>query len=179
MGLLRTLRPSWWFSAHLHVRFEATVPHTQGPPAGPPPKIENPDEIVIDDEDEEFSSEQPESGQELAPKEQETTAEDAPAPLPGASETRFLALDKCLPRRKFVEVRASHALWGSLLTPSIRSLKFLARSTLSLEQPRFPTMPNGLLSQRLSILSFPPAGYKHSFLLKLLLVPWSRKSWFG
>ena len=27
MGLLKTLKPDWWFSAHLHVRFQATVVH--------------------------------------------------------------------------------------------------------------------------------------------------------
>ena len=26
-GLLGTLRPEWWFAAHLHVRFEARVKH--------------------------------------------------------------------------------------------------------------------------------------------------------
>ncbi|CDO68096.1 hypothetical protein BN946_scf185044.g4 [Trametes cinnabarina] len=30
MGLLRTLRPQWWFAAHLHCRFEALVVHDHG-----------------------------------------------------------------------------------------------------------------------------------------------------
>ncbi|KAG2346376.1 hypothetical protein BDR05DRAFT_981491 [Suillus weaverae] len=48
MGLLRTLKPKWWFSAHLHVRFQATP-----------------------------------------------------------SVTNFLALDKCLPKREFMEICSS------------------------------------------------------------------------
>lgn len=27
MQLLKKIQPQWWFSAHLHCRFEATVPH--------------------------------------------------------------------------------------------------------------------------------------------------------
>jgi lariat debranching enzyme len=73
MGLLQTLRPEWWFAAHLHTRFEAAVV--------------NPDEITLDEE--------------------EVVVEAPLAPLPAAipSETRFLALDKCLPKRDFLEVR--------------------------------------------------------------------------
>ena len=44
MALLKALQPARWFSAHMHVRFEAYVPHTEaavdsaaGPPAGRPP----------------------------------------------------------------------------------------------------------------------------------------------
>ena len=53
--ILTTLRPQYWFSAHLHVKFSALVRH------------------------------QHEKGQEQ-------------------KVTRFLALDKCLPRRKFLQV---------------------------------------------------------------------------
>ncbi|ETW85004.1 hypothetical protein HETIRDRAFT_457218 [Heterobasidion irregulare TC 32-1] len=55
MHLLRTLKPAWWFAAHLHVRFEALFTHDAGPSLNnepPPATVHNPDEIVIEDIDE-------------------------------------------------------------------------------------------------------------------------------
>lgn len=135
MGLLRNLKPHWWFAAHLHCRFEATVVHevpapTQnaGPGAASAGKI-NPDEIDIGDEDEEDADA---SGPNADAGTQSTETAPAPAPPPRqnpeeitlddeeddveappppppppapVSETRFLALDKCLPKRQFLEVR--------------------------------------------------------------------------
>ncbi|XP_004366049.1 lariat debranching enzyme [Capsaspora owczarzaki ATCC 30864] len=63
--LLHAVKPLFWFSAHLHVKFAAMVPHPPTPP-GP--------------------------GQ----------APDAASAAPRA--TRFLALDKCLPGRHFIQV---------------------------------------------------------------------------
>ena len=61
MGLLQNLKPEWWFAAHLHVKFTATVRHygQEGPGDGDnpvagqsnKPPVTNPDEIVIDDDD--------------------------------------------------------------------------------------------------------------------------------
>ncbi|KAI0355279.1 hypothetical protein OH77DRAFT_356747 [Trametes cingulata] len=128
MGLMRALQPAWWFSAHLHCRFEATVVHGDGAAVngdGPPRPIvqsaekTNPDEINIDDDDEPASGAA--GGQQNAPPvdstaetkvnpdeitldEEEDEVEAPPPPPPPPSTTRFLALDKCLPKRKFLEV---------------------------------------------------------------------------
>lgn len=120
MGLLQALRPDWWFSAHLHVRFEAVVKHgggEQGPSGGDLPVVAaNPDEIVISDEDadEDNISREAALTSEVRttmpqnPDENEITLVDGELSLPGPvvsqSETKFLALDKCLPRRAFLEV---------------------------------------------------------------------------
>ena len=127
MGLLRNLQPTWWFAAHLHTRFEARVQHdpileTTSPSSrpGPPPRADNPDEITIDDDVavEDSRSDAPSGGatvprvaESAAPPtpqnpdeitlDDEIEAVEPPPPLP--RETRFLALDKCLPHRQFLE----------------------------------------------------------------------------
>lgn len=60
-GLLHTLRPAHWFSAHLHCRYAARVLHVPLPNAevGAPAAstaIVNPDEIAIDFDDDEGTS---------------------------------------------------------------------------------------------------------------------------
>ncbi|KAF9551565.1 DBR1-domain-containing protein [Agrocybe pediades] len=107
MGLLRTLKPQWWFAAHMHTRFEATVLHH----ASQPKPVQNPDEIVIEDDDaaEEVpvSMTTPASKQnpdEIILDDEEEVVEAPPPPPVVASETKFLALDKCLPGRQFLEV---------------------------------------------------------------------------
>ncbi|EGN99421.1 hypothetical protein SERLA73DRAFT_182390 [Serpula lacrymans var. lacrymans S7.3] len=129
MGLLHTLRPSWWFAAHLHVRFEAVVTHHQATSAAngsispSPAQGENPDEIVIDEFEEDgldtkkpdgvesstmaessISTTGPLNPDEITLEDEEEGVVAPPPPVPQPSETRFLALDKCLPRREFLEV---------------------------------------------------------------------------
>jgi lariat debranching enzyme len=65
--LLEVLQPDYWFSAHLHVKFPAVVPHRQ---------------------------QQQQQGQ----QQQQQFAGN------GQKVTRFLALDKCLPGRDFLQV---------------------------------------------------------------------------
>ncbi|KAG2016515.1 lariat debranching enzyme [Coprinopsis cinerea AmutBmut pab1-1] len=170
MGLLQTLQPKWWFAAHLHVRFEASVVHETAPaedpsnaqnPAHVPVSSSNPDEIAIEDDDDEGDEaevaasiappsapsnnpdeivmadadadavEQP-SAPPLPPQarakanpdeimldDEEEDVAPAPVAVPAAPhppaptsnlppriirETKFLALDKCLPKRQFLEV---------------------------------------------------------------------------
>jgi lariat debranching enzyme len=136
MDLLRNLKPTWWFSAHLHTRFEARVRHdppegtaSLSPSSGPPPRAGNPDEIMIDDIDEDdekgavedsgldassggamipmgsapIPPPAPQNPDEITLDDEIEAVEPPPAPPPPSRETRFLALDKCLPRRQFLE----------------------------------------------------------------------------
>ena len=99
MDLLKTLQPDWWFSAHMHVKFEARVAHESSAAEGPEQIVEaveanagkgkekaNPDEIMLDDEEE------------------DVVAPPAPSTTTTGRATNFLALDKCLPKRDFLEV---------------------------------------------------------------------------
>lgn len=118
MGLLQTLKPEWWFSAHLHVRFQATVVHDENLPSStqqplaPGPSVPNPEEIVIDDDDIEVvepalavqSSAPPRNSDEIVLTDEENDVAVPPLPPPPPSKTKFLALDKCLPKRQFLEV---------------------------------------------------------------------------
>lgn len=113
----------------MHVRFEAVVKHgggEQGPGEGNPPVVlANPEEIVISDEDVDegniateavvvMSDVRPTMAQnpdEITLVDEEELVEPVPRPVVPRSETKFIALDKCLPRRAFLEV----FLWSSSL----------------------------------------------------------------
>ena len=92
--LLNKLRPQYWFSAHLHVKFAAYVEHDSSEKAE-----EQEGEIALDDSDEGDKGDkrrgaESESGQVKG----EQVARNA------STTTRFLALDKCLPHRDFLQV---------------------------------------------------------------------------
>ncbi|KAK1236408.1 lariat debranching enzyme [Marasmius sp. AFHP31] len=110
MGLLRTLKPEWWFSAHLHCRFDATVVH-QNDQGSASTAGTNPDEIAIeddfDDSTNDVSNKQPHSTSnpdEIALDDEEEEVVPVPTARAPPSVTRFIALDKCLPKRDFLEV---------------------------------------------------------------------------
>ena len=103
--LLHALKPRYWFSAHLHVRFEATVRHAAAT-AKKRRRSEEPDEQVAAINPDEIELEMSSSD--------DGTSSDAEAlaleayrkqALADMEETSFLALDKCLPNRKWLEVK--------------------------------------------------------------------------
>ncbi|KAG3034402.1 hypothetical protein JG687_00002033 [Phytophthora cactorum] len=79
--LMYQLRPQYWFAAHLHVKFAAIVVHP-------------------DQTSDATNGEAAETEKALAQGEQDA----APKPPPQPTTTKFLALDKCLPRREFMQI---------------------------------------------------------------------------
>ena len=52
------LRPKYWFSAHMHVRFEATVNFSKADQSSSKKtKISNPDEIILSSDEESENTE--------------------------------------------------------------------------------------------------------------------------
>ena len=98
MYLLKSLRPSMWFSAHLHVKFSAVVCHEVQqqlrPPPPPPPPAPSLKAMT--------SSQSPPLPPPLKSGDNELQQNQDKTLFPAV--TRFLALDKVLPNRDFLQI---------------------------------------------------------------------------
>ncbi|CCK70943.1 RNA lariat debranching enzyme KNAG_0F02810 [Huiozyma naganishii CBS 8797] len=142
--LLQRLRPEWWLSAHLHVRFQAEVDHTTSS-EGPLLK-KNSDEIDLD-----MSSDE------------ETASHECPTH--SNESTKFLALDKCLPGRQFLEVieveadeshpsfKTTEMYWDEEF---ISNLRYLEKNREALEDKPFSEIELSSLENTADDSGYPP-----------------------
>jgi lariat debranching enzyme len=101
--LLHALRPRYWFAAHLHVKFEALVRHESAGPLGNGDKCDVPSDGKSEERKDpmensattEFIGLESNDGICTASSNMETLTEQM---------TRFLSLDKCLPKRRHIQI---------------------------------------------------------------------------
>ncbi|KAJ3223276.1 lariat debranching enzyme [Clydaea vesicula] len=94
--LLKRLKPTYWFAAHMHVLFAAIYEHNKVEVSSKA-VTKNPDEIEIES-DEEID----ENGTENQKKKESVVKEEKATPM--RKFTKFLALDKCVGDRSYLQI---------------------------------------------------------------------------
>jgi len=100
--LLKSLKPKYWFSAHLHVKFAAFVDHDALEPEA------DEGEIVLEDSDDAMKRDRSPGKRAVSPSATDSESKRQRQEDGSSSTihqtTRFLALDKCLPHRDFLQI---------------------------------------------------------------------------
>ena len=97
MELLRMLKPRRWFAAHLHVRFDAVVPHDYS-------KKQSASPIRGTQHNSTSNSTNSLEGQKKMSSTDADEGDFVPFNSSEYTETRFMALDKVLPGRDFLQI---------------------------------------------------------------------------
>ncbi|KAG7194278.1 uncharacterized protein KQ657_005005 [Scheffersomyces spartinae] len=102
--LLQYLKPRYWFLSHMHVRYRVKFKH-QLPSTQTQIPTNNKDLIDLDMDDDDINPEKIELDMESEDEDLKPSAtkQTVSSPAPKRDTTEFLALDKCLPKRKYLE----------------------------------------------------------------------------